>query len=148
MKINVAGKSFEAGRVFCIGRNYAAHAKELKNDIPDEPVIFCKPPTSLVSHLQHEISFPSFGRVLHHEVEIVVLIGKAGKPESENDALNYIAGLTAGLDLTMRDVFRTICGNRDCHGKSPRRLIAALRSENFCHLLLTGNWTIYVFPVR
>ena len=104
MKINVAGKSFEAGRVFCIGRNYAAHAKELKNDIPDEPVIFCKPPTSLVSHLQHEISFPSFGRVLHHEVEIVVLIGKAGKPESENDALNYIAGLTAGLDLTMRDV--------------------------------------------
>lgn len=104
MKINVAAKSFEAGRVFCIGRNYAAHAKELKNDIPDEPVIFCKPPTALVSHLQHEIPFPAFGRVLHHEVEIVVLIGKAGKPESETDALNYIAGLTAGLDLTMRDV--------------------------------------------
>ena len=104
MKINVSDNSFEAGRVFCIGRNYAAHAKELKNDIPDEPVIFCKPPTSLVSHLQHEIPFPSFGSVLHHEVEIVVLIGKAGKPESETDALNYIAGLTAGLDLTMRDV--------------------------------------------
>ena len=104
MKINVNDKYFEAGRVFCIGRNYAAHAKELKNEIPDEPVIFCKPPTSLVSHLQRAITFPSFGSVLHHEVEIVVLVGKAGKPESEADALNYIAGLTAGLDLTMRDV--------------------------------------------
>ncbi|MFA6103063.1 MAG: fumarylacetoacetate hydrolase family protein [Victivallaceae bacterium] len=104
MEINVGGRSFKAERVFCIGRNYAAHAKELKNDIPDEPVIFCKPPTSLVSHLQREIPFPSFGRELHHEVEIVVLIGKAGKPESEADALNYVAGLAAGLDLTMRDV--------------------------------------------
>jgi len=86
MNIKVGGKSFEAGRVFCIGRNYAAHAKELKNDIPAEPVIFCKPPTSLVSHLQNEIPFPAFGRELHHEVEVVVLVGKAGKPESEADA--------------------------------------------------------------
>jgi 2-keto-4-pentenoate hydratase/2-oxohepta-3-ene-1,7-dioic acid hydratase in catechol pathway len=104
MFINVGDRTFNTERVFCIGRNYAAHAAELKNDIPAEPVVFCKPPTALMPHSSHEIPFPAFGKVLHHEAEIIVLIGKAGCPESEADATSYIAALTAGLDLTMRDV--------------------------------------------
>jgi len=104
MEIKIAGHVFTPQRVFCVGRNYAAHARELQNDIPDEPVIFCKPATALVFPEHKTIPFPGFGKNLHYETELVVLIGREGQPDNETDAVNYIAGLTTGFDLTMRDV--------------------------------------------
>lgn len=89
-------------RIFCIGRNYALHAKELNNAIPDSPVIFMKPITSLVNEGQ-SILFPKHGKVLEQEAELVVQIGKKGCPHSLEEASAFISALTLGLDLTLRD---------------------------------------------
>jgi 2-keto-4-pentenoate hydratase/2-oxohepta-3-ene-1,7-dioic acid hydratase in catechol pathway len=91
------------GRIFCIGRNYAAHARELNDDIPESPIIFTKFPSCLVKE-GNDVHFPEFGNDLHHEVELVVLIGKEGKAVTVAEADTFIAGLAIGLDLTMRDV--------------------------------------------
>jgi 2-keto-4-pentenoate hydratase/2-oxohepta-3-ene-1,7-dioic acid hydratase in catechol pathway len=92
-------------RVFCIGRNYVEHVRELNNPMPAKPVIFMKPSSSLV-HPGETIRFPSHGKELHHETEVVVGIGKEGKPSTEDEAEAFIHGLTLGLDLTLRDVQR------------------------------------------
>lgn len=89
-------------RIFCIGRNYALHAKELNNAIPDSPVIFMKPITSLISEGE-PISFPKHGKVLEQEAELVVQIGKEGYPDSLEEANTFVSALTLGLDLTLRD---------------------------------------------
>ncbi|MCM8537473.1 MAG: fumarylacetoacetate hydrolase family protein [Lentisphaeraceae bacterium] len=90
-------------RIFCIGRNYAAHAAELKNELPTEPVVFIKPESCLVD-VGDDIHFPSHGEVLHHEAEIVIEIGKAAKNLSLSDATSVISKIGLGIDLTLRDV--------------------------------------------
>jgi 2-keto-4-pentenoate hydratase/2-oxohepta-3-ene-1,7-dioic acid hydratase in catechol pathway len=105
MRLVVGEFTFTAQRVFCIGQNYAEHVKEMKGEIPKRPVIFCKPPTSLVAPGER-IQFPKHGDELHHEVEVVVLIGKEGRAETVEEASSFIAGLTLGLDLTLRDLQR------------------------------------------
>ena len=75
MKIEADNRTFEPQRIFCIGRNYVAHIAELQNERPTAPAIFLKPATSLVS-AGELIRFPSHGSDLHHEVEVVLLIGK------------------------------------------------------------------------
>ncbi|MCP4631723.1 MAG: fumarylacetoacetate hydrolase family protein [candidate division Zixibacteria bacterium] len=109
MKFKIAENEYIAQRIFCIGQNYSEHIKEMKSDIPTSPVIFSKPPTSLVAPGE-AVEFPKHGNLLHHEVEIVVLIGKEGKAESVSDAKSYIAGISIGLDLTMRDVQKELRG--------------------------------------
>lgn len=103
MAILLDGQAVEPCRVFCIGQNYAAHIEELKNETPGSPVIFSKPSTSLVAP-GARIPFPSHGRVLHHEAELVVLVGTEGRPSGRDDALRFVAGITVGIDLTLRDV--------------------------------------------
>ncbi len=103
MTIKIKNQLFKTNRIFCIGRNYADHARELKSEIPKAPVIFMKPATALVSSGQ-TVRFPTHGSVLHHEVEVVVLIGKNGRPRTAGQALSFIAGLSLGIDLTLRDV--------------------------------------------
>ena len=90
-------------RIFCIGRNYAAHAAELKNEIPDEPVVFIKPDSCLVN-LNEEILYPPHGSQLHYEAEIVVEISKTTRNISESQAPRHISRLGVGIDLTLRDV--------------------------------------------
>lgn len=90
-------------RILCIGRNYAEHIRELSNTIPEKPVIFIKPATCLVKPGE-KIHFPKHGKELHHEVEIVVEIGREGRVVREEEALSYVSGVTVGLDLTLRDV--------------------------------------------
>lgn len=88
--------------IFCIGRNYAAHVKELGNRQEAEPVVFLKP----LSALHHEgtaITLPSISQDVHYETELVVLIGKGGKNIPRDQALSHIAGYGLGLDLTARD---------------------------------------------
>ena len=103
LRINIEGQSFTPHRIFCIGKNYDKHVKELGGQVPDEPVVFMKPVWSIV--LPGETLYlPQHGSLLHHEVEMVLLIGREGQNISEADATSYIAGVTLGLDLTLRDV--------------------------------------------
>ena len=90
-------------RIFCIGRNYAQHARELDSPIPESPVVFLKPLSCLVP-LGEMIVFPSHGTLLHHETELVFLIGKGGRVSSVKTASSFILGITLGLDLTLRDL--------------------------------------------
>ena len=92
---------FPVGRIFCIGRNYADHAAEM--NAPADAIIFMKPPTSLAREEQ-AIVFPRDTMELHHEVELVVAIGAAGRPTEEGEAERLIWGYGVGLDLTRRDV--------------------------------------------
>lgn len=96
--------SLTPNRIFCIGKNYGEHIKELGGtQAPEEPVVFMKPVPNIVApgEILHP---PSFGNELHHEVEVVLLIGKEGKNILKADALPYISAITLGLDLTLRDV--------------------------------------------
>ncbi|NQT97495.1 MAG: fumarylacetoacetate hydrolase family protein [Candidatus Marinimicrobia bacterium] len=95
--------TIQSTRIFCIGRNYLDHVNELSNQRPAEPVIFMKPPTCLVKP-GLPIQFPKHGQELQHEVEVVVQIGTAGYVKSVEEAKTFIAAITIGLDLTLRDV--------------------------------------------
>lgn len=90
-------------KIFCIGRNYADHAKELSNEIPDEPVIFMKPKSALVQN-HTPFYYPEFTNELNYECELVVRISKNGKYIQEKHASNYYNGITVGIDFTARDI--------------------------------------------
>jgi fumarylpyruvate hydrolase len=90
-------------RIFCIGRNYAEHAKEMGNALPAGPVIFMKPATSLVP-AGEPLKLPKGQGSVHHEMELVVLIGKQGADIPVEAALGYVSGVTLGIDLTLRDL--------------------------------------------
>lgn|SRR5512140_2001562 len=90
-------------KIFCLGRNYRAHALEMGSEVPAVPVVFMKPPTSLMDE-GDRISLPAFSRDIHHEVEMVVLIGMEGKDIPRSEAMDYVSGYGVGLDLTARDV--------------------------------------------
>jgi len=91
------------GKIVCVGRNYAAHAKELNNPIPSEPILFIKPASSAIA-ASPEFSIPQDQGSVHHELEIAILIGQTLKSASEGQVAEGIAGIGLGLDLTLRDV--------------------------------------------
>jgi 2-keto-4-pentenoate hydratase/2-oxohepta-3-ene-1,7-dioic acid hydratase in catechol pathway len=90
-------------KIFCIGRNYADHAKELGNEVPDEPVIFMKPKSALLQ-THTPFYYPEFTNELHYECELVLRICKNGKYIQEKHAGNYYNGFTVGIDFTARDI--------------------------------------------
>lgn len=90
-------------KIFCIGRNYAAHARELKNEVPAEPVIFMKPRTALLGN-NEPFYYPEFTKDLHYECELVLSICKNGKHIKEKFAGKYYDKLTVGIDFTARDL--------------------------------------------
>jgi 2-keto-4-pentenoate hydratase/2-oxohepta-3-ene-1,7-dioic acid hydratase in catechol pathway len=90
-------------KIICVGRNYAEHAMELGNDIPEEPVIFMKPKSALLqSHTP--FYYPEFTNELHYECELVLRICKNGKYIQERQAGSYYDAITVGLDFTARDI--------------------------------------------
>lgn len=89
--------------IFCIGRNYSEHAKELKNEVPDRPMVFLKPVSSIIFD-GGSIILPPQSREVHHEVELVAAIAKGGKNIPEENALQHIAGYGIGIDVTARDL--------------------------------------------
>ena len=91
------------GKVVCVGRNYADHARELNNAIPDEPILFIKPASAIVS-MQRPFSIPKGKGSCHIETEMALLIGRPLTSATEDDALNAIAGVGIGFDLTLRDL--------------------------------------------
>tara|TARA_B110000908_G_C10222769_1_gene436256 strand:- start:1231 stop:1842 length:612 start_codon:yes stop_codon:yes gene_type:complete len=90
-------------KIFCIGRNYVDHAKELGNAVPSEPLIFMKPPTALLIN-NKPFYYPDFSNDIHYECEIVVKIGKNGKNIQPQFAKNYIKEISLGIDYTARDL--------------------------------------------
>ena len=90
-------------KIICVARNYAEHAKELKNEIPDAPVIFIKPDTAFKRKKQ-PFFLPDFSKDMHYETEIVLRICKNGKNISEAFANNYFDAVTTGIDFTARDL--------------------------------------------
>src|ERR1700741_1327026 len=90
-------------KIFCVGRNYADHAKELGNDVPEEPVIFMKPKTALMQS-NAPFYYPEFSNELHYEAEIVLRICKNGRYVEEDNAEKYYDAFTIGIDFTARDI--------------------------------------------
>lgn len=90
-------------KIFCIGRNYAAHAAELNNEVPENPVVFMKPDTAVVKN-NDPVYYPDFTNDLHYEVELVVRISKMGKHIEEKFASKYYDQIGLGIDFTARDI--------------------------------------------
>ncbi len=90
-------------KIFCVGRNYAAHIKELGNEIPEEPVIFMKPKSALLQP-HTPFYYPEFTNELHYECELVIRISKNGKYIQEKFANKYYDAVTTGIDFTARDI--------------------------------------------
>ena len=90
-------------KIFCVGRNYAEHAKELNNEIPEEPVIFMKPKTAYAPQPSAFI-YPEFTNELHYEAELVLRVCKNGKYVEPHHALQYVDAITVGIDFTARDI--------------------------------------------
>ncbi len=90
-------------KIICIGRNYAEHAKELGNAIPDEPVIFMKPKSALLNPFA-PFYYPEFTNELHYECELVLRVCKNGKYIPKELATTYVNGITVGIDFTARDI--------------------------------------------
>ena len=90
-------------KIFCVGRNYAEHAKELGNEIPEEPVIFMKPKSALLQ-ANTPFYYPEFSNELHYEVELVLRISKNGKYIQEQQADKYYDAISVGIDFTARDI--------------------------------------------
>ncbi len=91
------------GKIVCVGRNYADHASELGNKIPDKPILFLKPVSSVI-YSGDKILIPSFTNNMQHEVELVLAIGKDIKNADGIQADEAITGYGVGLDMTLRDV--------------------------------------------
>ena len=89
--------------IYCIGRNYVAHAKELGNEVPTSPVIFMKPSTALLNKGE-QLTIPSFTKDLHYEAELVLRVNKVAKKVKNAHVMDYCDAITVGIDFTARDV--------------------------------------------
>lgn len=89
--------------IYAVGRNYVAHIEELKNERPDEPVIFTKPDTALLKN-GAPFYYPDFTKDIHHEIELVLRISKTGKNIQEKFASKYYDAIGIGIDFTARDL--------------------------------------------
>jgi acylpyruvate hydrolase len=97
------GETIRAGKLVCLGRNYIEHAKEMKAEVPSTPVLFLKPASALIPD-GGTILIPSISNDVHHEVEMVILIGTGGTSIPAERAMQHVAGYAVGLDMTLRDV--------------------------------------------
>jgi 5-carboxymethyl-2-hydroxymuconate isomerase len=103
IKIRNSNQAYPIGKIVCVGRNYVEHAKELGNEVPEKPVIFLKP-ASAVIFSGDKIIHPSYSKDMHHETELVLLIGKTVKNADKKEAEDAIIAYGVGLDMTLRDI--------------------------------------------
>lgn len=94
---------FPVRRIFCVGRNYADHVREMGNDPKSEPPLFFTKPADAVVESGSVIAYPANTANLHHEVELVIAIGRGGADIAEGAALDHVWGYGVGVDLTRRD---------------------------------------------
>ncbi len=98
-----SNKKIRVNNIFCVGQNYAEHAKEMGTAVAASPVIFLKPSSAVIEN-GAPIILPKMSKSVYHEVELTVLMGKAGRNIPKSEAMKYVAGYGVGLDMTMRDV--------------------------------------------
>jgi fumarylpyruvate hydrolase len=98
------GGAFPVRRVFCVGRNYADHAREMGSDPDREPPFFFMKPADALLTGDADMPYPPQSADLHHEMELVVALGSGGADIAEADALRHVWGYAAGLDMTRRDL--------------------------------------------
>ncbi|MDQ1265595.1 MAG: hypothetical protein QG635_746 [Bacteroidota bacterium] len=97
------GRRLTVATIYGIGKNYAKHAKEMGGEVPADPIIFIKPPAAYIPN-EGIIQLPPISNNVHHEVELVVVIGKDCQNISRSEARSVIAGYGVGIDVTMRDI--------------------------------------------
>jgi fumarylpyruvate hydrolase len=97
-------KSFPVGRIYCVGRNYAEHAREMGHDPDREPPFFFMKPADALVQNDATIAYPQVTKDLHHEIEMIVAIGKGGTNIPAEKALEHVFGYGVGLDMTRRDI--------------------------------------------
>ena len=90
-------------KIFCIGRNYADHAKELNNPVPSQPLVFMKPSTAMLIE-NRDFYYPDFTKDLHYELEVVLRICKNGRSIDPKFARKYVNKISLGIDFTARDI--------------------------------------------
>ena len=90
-------------KIFCVGKNYVDHAKEMNSKVPESPLIFIKPETAYLRN-ESPFHYPAFSNDIHYEVELVLKIGRQGKNIQPEDVINYISKITLGVDFTARDI--------------------------------------------
>ncbi len=93
----------QPGKIICVGRNYAAHAREHGSDIPEVPLLFLKPPSAVIGPLE-KIILPPQSRQVEHEAELVVVISRRGRWIQPDNAMAHVLGYTIGNDVTARDL--------------------------------------------
>lgn len=104
IKIKNSNQEIQIGKVVCVGRNYADHAKEMGNEVPTTfPIVFMKTATCMINSGENVVH-PDYSENLHHEVELVLLIGETVKNANNKEAENAIIGYAVGLDMTLRDI--------------------------------------------
>ena len=137
-------------KIICIGRNYAEHAKEMNAAVPTEPVFFLKPDTAIIKDNQ-PFYYPDFSKDIHHEVELVLKINKAGKNIEKEFANKYYDEIGIGIDFTARDI-QAKCKEKGLpwekakafDGSAPigqfidKKKLTDLNNINF-HLTINGN---------
>jgi fumarylpyruvate hydrolase len=99
-----SNEAFPVGRIYCVGRNYAEHAREMGHDPDREPPFFFMKPADAVAQNNATLPYPQVTKDLHHEIEMVVAIGKGGADIPVERALDHVFGYGVGLDMTRRDI--------------------------------------------
>jgi len=102
-RIPATSQQFTIGKIVCLARNYAEHARELGNETPAAPVLFMKPATSVIGN-GDTVRIPAYSQECHYEVELAVLIGRECRAVSAENAMEYVAGYATAIDMTLRDV--------------------------------------------
>lgn len=102
-KISATAQEFPIGKIICLARNYAEHARELGNETPVAPVLFMKPASSVIGD-GDAVQIPSYSQDCHYEVELAVLIGKMARNVPVEAAMEHVAGYGVAIDMTLRDV--------------------------------------------
>lgn len=102
-EIPATSQQFPIGKIICLARNYAEHARELGNETPAAPVLFMKPASSVIGD-GGTVRIPAYSQECHYEVELAVLIGKQCRAVSAESAMEYVAGYGTAIDMTLRDV--------------------------------------------
>src|SRR5450755_3097758 len=96
----------QPSKIVCVGRNYAAHARELGNEVPKQPLLFFKPPSSLIGS-GDAIVLPAASQQVEYEAEIGVVIGSRARNVRERDAMAHVRGFTCANDVSARDLQKT-----------------------------------------
>jgi 2-keto-4-pentenoate hydratase/2-oxohepta-3-ene-1,7-dioic acid hydratase in catechol pathway len=124
-------------KIFCVGRNYADHAKELGNAVPEDPVIFMKPKSALMQP-NAPFYYPQFSNELHYEAEVVLRISKNGKYVEESAAANYYDAFTIGIDFTARDI----------QAELKKKGLPWEKAKAWDNSAVIGKWTLFTPELR